>query len=403
MPPSWICCQLGAREHYAIPRVLQQNNRLTALITDAWVRPQSPISYLPDARLKERFHSDLDRADVYDSVNQLINFEVKHKFLRTSGWELILARNTWFQKQVLQKLNKISSKIDHAETNPIIFAYSYAALAILQFAKQKGWATVLGQIDPGPAEEAIVAHLHQEAGISTKEWQPAPEIYWKKWYQEIELADHIIVNSAWSKQCLNQVGIKNSKIQIIPLAYQAPKESSTWERTYPKVFTPERPLRVLFLGQVNLRKGILPLLEAIERLNGQPIELWVIGSVQLEIPQKWLSHPQIRWIDSVPRSSVVNYYKKADIFILPTYSDGFAITQLEAQTWQLPIIASHYCGNVVENQRNGLLIEDISGQSIAGTLLTCLNSPTMVKNLSKNAKPSLPLTASLQHLLTINQ
>ena len=52
MPPSWICCQLGSREHYAIPRVLQQNNRLTVLITDAWVRPQSPISYLPDARLK---------------------------------------------------------------------------------------------------------------------------------------------------------------------------------------------------------------------------------------------------------------------------------------------------------------------------------------------------------------
>jgi glycosyltransferase involved in cell wall biosynthesis len=401
MPPSWICCQLGAREHYAIPRVLQQNNRLIALITDAWVRPQSPISYLPDARLKERFHSDLDRADVYDSVNQLIYFEVKHKFLGTSGWELIIARNTWFQKQVLPKLNKISSKINHSETNPIIFAYSYAALDIFQFAKQKGWATVLGQIDPGPAEEAIVAHLHQEAGISTKEWQPAPEIYWKKWYQEIELADHIIVNSTWSKQCLNQVGIKNSKIQIIPLAYQAPKESSTWERTYPKVFTPERPLRVLFLGQVNLRKGILPLLEAIHQLNGQPIELWVIGSVQLEIPQKWLSHPQIRWIDSVPRSSVVEYYKKADIFILPTYSDGFAITQLEAQAWQLPIIASHYCGNVVENQRNGLLIEDISGQSIAGALLTCLNSPTMVENLSQNAKPNLSLTASLQQLLTI--
>jgi glycosyltransferase involved in cell wall biosynthesis len=401
MPPSWICCQLGAREHYAIPRVLQQNNRLTALLTDAWVRPQSPISYLPDARLKERFHSDLDISDVYHSVNQLIVFELKHKFLRTSGWELILARNTWFQKQSLPKLNKISSKIDHSETNPIIFAYSYAALDILQFAKQKGWTTVLGQIDPGPAEEAIVAHLHQKAGISTKEWQPAPEIYWKKWYQEIELADHIIVNSTWSKQCLNQVGIKNSKIQIIPLAYQYTKESITWERTYPKVFTPERPLRVLFLGQVNLRKGILPLLEAIHQLNGQPIELWVIGSVQLEIPQKWLSHPQIRWIDGVPRSSVVDYYQKADIFILPTYSDGFAITQLEAQAWQLPIIASRYCGNVVENQRNGLLIEDISGQSIAGALLTCLNSPTMVKNLSQNAKPDLSLTASLQQLLTI--
>jgi hypothetical protein len=48
------------------------------------------------------------------TINQLIVFEVKHKFLGTSGWELILARNTWFQKQVLQKLNKISSKINNS-------------------------------------------------------------------------------------------------------------------------------------------------------------------------------------------------------------------------------------------------------------------------------------------------
>ena len=400
---SWICCQIGAREHYAIPRALSNINQLNCLITDSWLSSQSIINKLPDnilKNLRERFHPDLTKSQVFSFTESLIAFELQQKLLQTKGWKKIIARNDWFQKQTVNLLKKQPS-VFTKQSSICIFAYSYAALDILRFAKQKGWATVLGQIDPGPAEEAIVAHLHQEAGISTKEWQPAPEIYWKKWYQEIELADHIIVNSTWSKQCLNQVGIKNSKIQIIPLAYQAPKESSTWERTYTKVFTPERPLRVLFLGQVNLRKGILPLLEAIHQLNGQPIELWVIGSVQLEIPQKWLSHPQIRWIDSVPRSSVVEYYKKADIFILPTYSDGFAITQLEAQAWQLPIIASHYCGNVVENQRNGLLIEDISGQSIAGALLTCLNSPTMVENLSQNAKPNLSLTASLQQLLTI--
>ena len=38
-----------------------------------------------------------------------------------------------------------------------VFAYSYAAEGIFKFARERGWRTVLGQIDPGPAEERIVA------------------------------------------------------------------------------------------------------------------------------------------------------------------------------------------------------------------------------------------------------
>ena len=37
----WICCQLGAREHYAIPRALSRVGILEALVTDAWVPPTS--------------------------------------------------------------------------------------------------------------------------------------------------------------------------------------------------------------------------------------------------------------------------------------------------------------------------------------------------------------------------
>src|SRR5262245_27619069 len=34
---KWICCHLGAREHYAIPRALFSRGLLDCLITDAWV------------------------------------------------------------------------------------------------------------------------------------------------------------------------------------------------------------------------------------------------------------------------------------------------------------------------------------------------------------------------------
>src|ERR1019366_2097608 len=32
--PSWVCCQIGAREHYAVARALHQQGMLAGLITD---------------------------------------------------------------------------------------------------------------------------------------------------------------------------------------------------------------------------------------------------------------------------------------------------------------------------------------------------------------------------------
>ena len=54
---SWICCQLGAREHYSIPRALHQRGSLARLITDAWVFPRNPLG-LAKRTLRERYHAN---------------------------------------------------------------------------------------------------------------------------------------------------------------------------------------------------------------------------------------------------------------------------------------------------------------------------------------------------------
>ena len=51
-----------------------------------------------------------------------------------------------------------------------------------------------------------------------------------------------------------------------------------FQRKYPAKFTLSRPLRVLFLGQINLRKGIGPLLDAVRTLRGEPIEFRIRGA-----------------------------------------------------------------------------------------------------------------------------
>jgi len=144
-------------------------------------------------------------------------------------------------------------------------------------------------------------------------------------------------------------------------------------------------LRILFLGQVILRKGIMPLLEALEILKNEPIELWIVGSLGINIPESIRQLKQIHWISAVSRSATQDYYQKADVFIFPTLSDGFGLTQLEAQAWKLPVIASKNCGEVVQDSINGLVLDEISAKNIAQALIYCLKNPLRLQFFADNS------------------
>ncbi|HBL10855.1 MAG TPA: glycosyltransferase [Cyanobacteria bacterium UBA11162] len=381
--PFWICCQLGAREHYAIPRALHQAGKLAHLITDVWVLPHSPINWFPKplfGHLRDRVHPDLTETSVHDFTPSLIRFELGQRLQKTSGWQLTIARNNWFQRQAIQVLDTITPQLNSC---PILFSYSYAALELFRYAKSKGWYTILGQIDPGLVEEQLVLEEHTRYPSSQSTWQPAPPHYWTRWNEECSLADRILVNSLWSSQALQQVGIPVNKIDIIPLSYEPPEQASNFVRTYPLIFSAERPLRVLFLGQVILRKGIIAILEAAELLRDQPIEFWFVGSpgfTKLQLDKK---NNQLRWIGSVPRSATADYYQQADVFLFPTLSDGFGLTQLEAQAWKLPIIVSRFCGEVVKDGVNGIIVQEVTGEAIANALQFCLNNPQQLEVFAK--------------------
>jgi glycosyltransferase involved in cell wall biosynthesis len=374
--PNWVCCQLGAREHYAVPRALQLRGLLRELITDLWIRPATLLNSSRN-RLTGRFHPGLSEAQVTAPNVAALTFALRSSATGAAGWDLISKRNDWFQRRVVEQLAR-----RHNRSGPQkLFAYSYAAELILKFARERGWRTVLGQIDPGPADERIVAGLHT---ARQNGWRPAPREYWDRWRNECELADQIVVNSGWSRDALLSEGIAAEKIRVIPVAFEPDAEAEAFGRSYPAAFTRERPLRVLFLGQIGLRKGVRQLFDAMKLLSTEPIEFWFVGPLQVEIPHQLKE--KIRWFGVVPRAKASQYYRDADVFILPTLSDGFGLTQLEAQSWQLPVIASRYCGDVVQDGFNGLLLEEVSGSEIADKLRRLLCSSECLSAMSENSR-----------------
>lgn len=397
-PPSWICCQLGARRHYETPRSLHRAGELACLMTDAWVVPHRGLLRLPlpkPSKLRQRFHQDLATAPVWGFTASAIAFELRQEFDGVSGWERIIARNRWFQKKALERLASLSLAAPHVT----LFSYSYAALELFRYAKTRGWRTILGQIDPGPVEEKIVWQEHQKHPQYRSQWQPAPSSYWRDWQQECQLADRIIVSSPWSHQALLEAGIQAAKLHVIPIAYDPPV-SQNFTRSYPSSFCQQRPLRVLFLGQVILRKGIAALLQAVELLHDEPIEFWLVGECEIEKTPHLQSHPKLHWIDRVDRQTTRAYYQQADVFLFPTLSDGFGITQLEAKAWQLPIVASAFCGQVVRDRLDGLILNAVTPEDIASALRFCLNHPQQLQEFSRNSADLRAFSlANLQHCL----
>jgi glycosyltransferase involved in cell wall biosynthesis len=106
------------------------------------------------------------------------------------------------------------------------------------------------------------------------------------------------------------------------------------------------------------------------------VEFWFVGPTQIRLPS------EVKWLGVAPRVEVARYYRDADVFILPTLSDGFGLTQLEAQSWKLPVITSRYCGEVVCDDVNGVILEEVSGNAIAGVLLRLLRSPETLSAMS---------------------
>ena len=87
----------------------------------------------------------------------------------------------------------------------------------------------------------------------------------------------------------------------------------------------------------------------------------------------------------VERNELHNYYLSADLYVLPTLSDGFAITQLEAMSHSLPVITTERCGEVVSNEIDGYIIEPYSAESISKAIIKFYDDRQLLKECSKMA------------------
>ena len=349
------------------------------LFTDYWAANSSVLPV--PAPLRQRAHPALGDVKVTSFNLGYLKFETVQRSRDRQPWQLIEARNAWFQKAACKAFSRYLEKCDRP---PVVFAYSYAALEILKLAKSSGCKTILGQIDPGPVEFRLVEELTKRAGYPAAE-KPS-QYYWECWREECSTADKIVVNSDWSRSALLDQGVAAEKLKVVPLVYEEKKENppTNTEPRRPEV-SASRPLKILFLGQVILRKGILEMADAIRAMKGRPVSWTIVGGGQSLLMDTLRELPQTTVVGPVSRAEVVRFYQDADVFILPTHSDGYALTQLEAAAHGLPIITSKSCGKVVEPGVTGVLLGEVSAADIERAVMTFIEHPDTLNLYSQNS------------------
>jgi glycosyltransferase involved in cell wall biosynthesis len=383
-----VVAQKGAREHYLLARSLYRENMLAALVVDWYPKLLSKNSF---SHFTKYSNILLKAANAYcqDLPNDQVIGTNLHGFFYRIRSSIAQGEDKY---RIHLKNDKhfacLISSLDLPE-HDVMICYSYAGLEALDHAKRRGKLAVLDQIDPGPLERQMVAeeekkwphYVHQPLTI-----HPDYEDRVKK---EWEIADLIIVNSEWSEHQLRQQGVPGSKIAILPLAYDPPSRPISHD-PIPKVWSKERKLRILWLGQVIVRKGIQYLIQAANDLEDEPIEFLIAGPIG--IPQAIVSQSpaNINWLSNVPRSQVPECYQKADVFILPTLSDGFAITQIEALNYGLPTIVTRNCARVVENGKTGFVVSAYDSDAIVRAVRRFLENPDLIPFMRQHCLRILP-------------
>jgi len=178
-------------------------------------------------------------------------------------------------------------------------------------------------------------------------------------------------SESWARFYVDESGLPRSCLEVvhnwINLDRFVPREQSA-----PR--DPAGPLRLVFVGWVNRSKGIFDLLSAVG-------EVAATCSVTLDIVGKGNDYQEavsvvesdpvlrrvVRFYGWLSGDNVLMRYSQADVFVLPTYAEGFPNAVLEAMAMALPVITTPVGGipDVVEDGRNGLVIAPGSSAEIA--------------------------------------
>lgn len=188
-----------------------------------------------------------------------------------------------------------------------------------------------------------------------------------KTHEEHMLADCIIVPTKTVRKSLVAEGVDKNKICIVPYGVDLQLFDGDSDLNIKK----GKEFKLLFVGEISFRKGCHYLLDAWNHLKLDNAELIMIGHVEKEF-EVFLNQycgKNYRIISYISQSELVEYYRTATAFILPSLAEGSARVIYEAMACSLPVIYTDMAGSIARNEIDGLEISAFSQETIEEAIL----------------------------------
>jgi glycosyltransferase involved in cell wall biosynthesis len=151
----------------------------------------------------------------------------------------------------------------------------------------------------------------------------------------------------------------------------------------------------LFVGRVVSDKGINELVRAFSKLENpnNQFKLLLVGPFEEDLnPLQHETLTQIKTntniITTGYQSDVRKFYKLSDVFVFPSYREGFPNVVMEAGAMELPVITTNIngCDEIIIPEINGLLIPQKNEKSLLDAMQKISSEQELYQKLKQNSR-----------------
>lgn len=385
---NYIVAQLGARMHYAVPRILHNAGMLERLYTDACAVKGLPqfLHLIPKAFRPAGIRRLLGRIPNGVPTNKIqaynyFGLECVRRMQASNTPIQKTATFLWIGENFCRRI--IRDGFGNADS---IFTYNSAGLELLLEAKRRGLCTVMEQtIAPQSIEKRLLENEFSRFAELHELIEPAES--WRRFADreaaEWETADLILCGSQFVVDGIREAGGPVEKALVVPYGIDLPNFT-------PPEYTSRQDasLNVLFVGEVGIRKGAHYLIEAARLLasSNPQIKFRLVGTIALPARVRALLPTNVQLTGPIPRSEIRDQFAWADAFCLPSLCEGSATVTYEALAMGLPVICTPNTGSVVTDGVDGLIVPIRDAKAISSRVEELAFNHDLREKLSRSAR-----------------
>ena len=155
-----------------------------------------------------------------------------------------------------------------------------------------------------------------------------------------------------------------------------------------------RPFRLLFVGELSKKKGLLELSALLDALESDSVAIDIVGNGELsQVAMQLAKRPNCRWLGQVrDRAELARIAANCQIMVSPAlrtrrWEELFGISILESMAAGLPSIVSDHVGprSIITSGINGVLVPEHDTEEIAGWVRKLEARPDEWKSISNHA------------------